>query len=384
MPIPELPIHPPDGVTRMEKGGWLFWSAAGLALALHGLLIFGRAGLWGGGDLVPHLRLVEEIAEHPGLHNTYAPAYHLLGALFAPLVGLDVYPRIFALAAAVLLIAGFRSFQRAAGLPDLCSALFVLTPYVLALSWCTPRVEAAGYGLLLLGLSFLLRERRIALALALGASFYVHTASALLFGICAGVLALARRDVRSLAALAAGTLLALPLVSAHLAAGCSLAEALLFARGGYTRALHEAVVPENWRWLVPLANPVALLAALAGAPAVWRRHRALALLCAVMCVLYLNNVWLAPFERRTLLTLLRGLSLLAIPIAISAGVLAATRPRAGLALAAITALWAVFAAIRVVPEACFVRPIALAEVGNVEVARCRFVWRAPRGAGIRP
>ena len=367
-----------------EAGTRLFRLAAGLALALHAYLIFGRSGLWGGGDLVPHLRLIQSIQQQPGLHNTYAPFYHGLGALLAPLLGLDLYPKLFALAAAVLLIAGFRSFQRAAALPDTCAALFALTPYLLSLSWCTPRVEAAGYGLLLFGLGFLLRGRFVALALTLAASFAVHTASALLFGLAAGGLALARRDRRALVALALGTLLASPLIGWHLAAGCSFPEALLFAQGGYARSLRESVVPENWVWLVPLANPLALVAALAGAGATWRRDRSLALVCAALVVLYCNNVWLAPFDLRTLVTLLRGLSLLAIPIAIAAGLWTAARPRAQLALVLGSAAWAVFSTTSVVPHACFVRPIALDELAQVQVARCRFVWRAPRPAGPAP
>ncbi len=359
----------------------LLWGCVALALLLHALLGFGRRGLFGGGDLVPHLRLIQAVAASPGLYNPYAPAYHWLGAALAPLLGLELYPKVFGLGAALLLIAGFRSFQRAAGLPDACTALFALTPFLLAYSWCTPRVEAAGYALLLFGLGFLVRGRRVALALAFAACFTVHTAAALLFGLAASGLALARRDPRALLALAAGGVGALPLLAAHLAAGCTLPEALLFARGGYARSLGEELVPANWPWLVPLANPLALGAAALGARATWRSHRPVAWLALLLAALYGSNLWLAPLGIRTLVTLLRGLSVLAIPVAIAAGVWAAARPRRGVALLGLSAVYAAVSARAVVPQACFVRPIALEELDGVQIERCEFRWRAaPRTA----
>jgi hypothetical protein len=36
-------------------------------------------------------------------------------------------------------------------------------------------------------------------------------------------------------------------------------------------------------------------------------------------LLYFNNMWLAPFGQRTAVSLLRGLSILAIPVAVAAG-----------------------------------------------------------------
>jgi hypothetical protein len=351
--------------------------ALAAAVLLHLGLAFGRPELWGGGDLVPHLRLIELTRQDPGLHNTYAPAYHLLGAALSPVLGAALFTRVFAVAAAGLLMAGFRAFQRAAGLPDTCTALFVLTPYLLSFSWCTPRIEAAGYGLMLLGLAALLRGRGVPAALALAACFWVHTASALLFGLSGGVLCLARRDARGLAVLAAGTALAAPLVIAQVAAGCSFAEALLFARGGYARGLHERLIPPNWPWLLPLANPIAVPCAVLGAATLWRRQRALGILCAVLVVFYLNNLWLAPFGRRTLVTLLRGLSVLSIPVAVAAGLYAARAPRLRAAVVAGSLGWALFAAVRVVPEACFVRRVTVAETRDVRVDRCTFRWRQP-------
>jgi len=359
----------------------LVWGCVGLGVLLHALLIFGRDGLWGGADLIPHLRLIQTVATSPGLYNPYAPAYHWLGAALAPVLGLELYCKLFALGAALLLIAGFRSFQRAAGLPDACTAIFALTPFLLSLSWCVPRVEAAGYGLLLFGLGFLLRGRRVALAATLAACFAVHTAAALLFGLTAGILALARRDARALAALVVGGLGALPLVIAHLGAGCTFAQALLFAQGGYARSLDEGLLPANWPWFAPLANPVALLAAVLGARATWRRSRSLAWLAAALVALWATNFWLAPFGVRTLVTPLRGLSVLAIPVAMSAGVWCAARQWREVVLLGLSAAFAAISCPLVVPHACFVRRIALEELDGVHVERCEFLWRAaPREA----
>ena len=362
----------------------LMWGCVGLAVLLHALLIFGRDGLWGGADLIPHLRLIQTVITSPGLYNPYAPAYHWLGAALAPALGLELYSKLFALGSALLLIAGFRSFQRAAGLPDASTAIFALTPFLLSLSWCVPRVEAAGYGLLLFGLGFLLRGRRAALAVTLAACFAVHTAAALLFGLTAGILALARRDVRALAALAVGGLGALPLVIAHLGAGCTFAQALLFARGGYARSLAEELLPADWPWLVPLANPVALLAAVLGAGATWRRSRPLALFAAALVALWATNFWLAPFGIRTLVTPLRGLSVLAIPIAMSAGVWCAARQWREAVLLGLCAAFAAISCPLVVPHACFVRRIALEELDGVHVERCEFLWRAAPRAAAAP
>jgi hypothetical protein len=214
----------------------------------------------------------------------------------------------------------------------------------------------------------------------LGATFSVHTASALLFGLAGGALCLARRDLRGLAALAGGTLLATPLVAAQVAAGCSLGEALLFAPGGYARGLHESLVPRNWPWLLPLANPFAAGAALLGAVGLWRRQRPLGILCLALVLLYLNNVWLAPFGARTLVTLLRGLSLLAIPVAVAAGSWASRDAGTRAWLVGLSAAWALLASVWVVPNACFVREIHAAEIGAVEVQRCSFQWRHPARA----
>lgn len=346
-------------------------------MALHVYLVWSRDGVWGGADLVPHLHVIAALRDGVALHTTYAPGYHLFGALLTPWLGVEGYTKGFAIVAALALIAGFRSFQRAAQLPDAASALFACTPYLLALSACTPKVEAFGYGLLLFGLGFLWRRRYAAAALVLAACFYFHTASALLYGLAGGVLCLARRDSRGMMALACGSLGALPLVAAHVSAGCSLAESLMLARGGFSPAARTGVIPPNWAWLVPLANPVTLVAAVLGARMLWSRERALALLCGAFVFLYFNNVWLAPFEIRTLVTLLRGLTMLAIPIAVCAGVFAAHSQRGALAWVGAAALWAVVSVPMAVPKACFVRPITAEEIAGTSIDRCVFVWRGP-------
>lgn len=336
--------------------------------------MFGRPGLQGGADLLPHLGLIRRTAQQPGLHNVYAPALHLVGALLSPWLGLAAVVKLVSFGGAVAWIAGFRFFQRAAELPAASSALFALLPYGFALSYCTPKMEAWGYALAFVGLGLLLRGRRVAVACVVALCFAVHTAAALLLGVAGGVLALALRDARALAALAAGALLATPLLAAHLAAGCSLPEALLFSRFDYLRGVEQRGSP---RLLVLLlASPPALVAAAAGAGALWRRSRPLAALCAVLAVLYLNELWIAPFGTRTTLDLLRGLSVLAFPVAIAAGLALAPRPRAT-ALLLLCALWTLGSVRHVLPRSCFVRPIGLHEIDGLEVARCSFRWQGP-------
>src|SRR5262245_5865006 len=98
-----------------------FRASAAAALALHALVLARGDGLQGGADLQVHLRLMQLMAESPALRNTYAPAYHALGALLAPALGYPVYTKLIAFLSAAGLIAGFRFFQRAAGLPAAAS-----------------------------------------------------------------------------------------------------------------------------------------------------------------------------------------------------------------------------------------------------------------------
>ena len=362
------------------SGGALFRASAAGALALHAAILLWTDGLQGGGDMKPHLRLVQLMAEEPGLRSVYAPLYHVLGALGSPLTGLGAYPEWFAWLSAAGLIASFRYFQRSADLPDASAALFAWAPYGFALTWCLPKVEAAGYALALLGLGLLCRRRHLLLAATLAASFWVHTGAALFLGLCGGVLALARRDARALAALAVGSAGAVPLLASHLAAGCSLAQALLFSQGDYLRAAPRLENLVHWDRILVLANPIALVAAGLGARELWERHHPIAILCGVVWVLYLNELWLAPFGARTTLDLLRGLTVLAIPVAVAAGVGLDLRPGAAAAAVAASAALAVLSTLLVVPASCVSKPIDLAEVARYDVDRCTFRWRLGRRA----
>jgi len=369
----------------------LFRWSAGAALALHALLLLGD-GLQAGGDMKPHLRLIQLMGETPALRSVYAPVYHLLGALVVPVSGLAAYPEWFAWGSMAALIAAFRKLQRSAGLPDACSALFVWTPYHFALTTCLPKIEVAGYAAALLGLSFLIERRHRALALCLAGAFVVHTAAALFLGLTGGVLALARGDRRALWALGAGTLLALPLPLSHLAAGCSPAEALLFSQGDYLRAAPRLANWTHWNRILLLANPIALVAAAMGASRLWRDHRPVAVVCALVAALYLNEAWLAPFGARTTLDLLRGLTVLAIPVAAAGGLWIASRPGLATAVVTASALLAVAATLWVVPQACVSKPIDVAEISGFDVDRCQFRWRrrepdsgrSPEASQIRP
>jgi hypothetical protein len=320
------------------------------------------------------------MAEEPGLRSVYAPAYHALGALLGAGLELDGAVKLLALASAALLIAGFRSFQRAAGLPEAVAALFAWAPYSFALSWCLPKVEAAGYGLAFAGLGLLLRRRSRAAALALAATFLVHTAAALFFGLCGGVLALARRDREALLALAVGCLLASPLLAAHLAAGCTAAQALLFSPGDYLRRPEAWSSLAIWDRILVLAGPIAVVCAALGAARLWREQRAVAVAAGLVVLLYTSELWLAPLGLHTTLNLLRGLTIFAFPVAAAAGVYLAPRPRLAAAVTLACALWALGAAWLALPGSCHRVPIDLAEVGCLEVDRCTFRWRvtAPR------
>jgi len=353
-------------------------SAAG-ALALHAWLLFGTGPLQGGADLAPHLRLAQLMGEAPGLRNVYAPAFHVAIAGVSPWLGASVAVKLFTWLSAAALLFGFRSFQRAAGLPDVAAAIFAWAPYGFALSWCLPKVEAAGYGIAFAGLGLLLRGRYLAVACALGLTFLVHTAAALFFGLCGAVLALTQRDIRALAALAGGTLLASPLLVSHLAAGCSLPQALLFNQGDYLRRAAGWSSLAAWPRLVALAGPIAVACAVAGARELWSEHRTAAVLACVVLVLYTNELWLAPFGARTTLDLTRGLTLFAFPAAAAAGVfLAGGPPRRAVALVSACALWAVGASFVALPGSCHRVPVDFERVQTLVLDRCSFHWKAPR------
>lgn len=314
------------------------------------------------------------MADAPALRNVYAPAFHAAGALLAGPLGSGLAVRVLALASAAALLFGFRAWQRAAQLPEACASLFAWAPYGFALSWCLPKIEAAGYGLAFFALAWLWQGRHARLALALAATFWVHTGAALFLGLAAGIAALARNDRRALAALACGTLFSAPLWVAHVAAGCSWAQTFLLSAGDYLRSA------EGWSSLgqlpriAVLAGPVALGAALLSARELWQRERALAWVCAAIVLLWCNELWLAPFGTRTTLNLLRGLTLLAIPIAFAAGLFMAKRPRVAPWLLGAVALWALGSSWFALPGSCHRAPVDWERVGHTQVDRCTFRW----------
>lgn len=353
-----------------------FFACAAFALALQALLLFGSPGLRGGADLLPHLRLVQMMGTDPALQNVYPPAYHALGALLAPFLGLALFTKLFALLGSLLLIGGFRVFQKAAQLPDEAACLFALWPYLLALAWSIPKVETVGYALALLAFAMILRGRPLAVAIALAAAFLFHTAAALFLGLCGGVLSLVRRDLRGLGALGLGSLLASPLLAAHLLAGCSLPQSFLFSEADYLRS-QSLWSLQVWDVVLLLTNPLAVVAVALGVRRAWDRHREVTAVCALIMVLYLNELWLAPLGRGTTLNLLRGLTLLAIPVSAFGGIALARRPRWRAWILSLSALWLVSTAFTAVPRAFFSRPIALAELEDLQVERCSFRWRGP-------
>jgi hypothetical protein len=337
------------------------------------LLLF-AGPLSGGADLTPHLRLIQQMAEAPELRNVYAPAFHVLGALLGSWVGMALAVKLLALASAAALYCGFRQWQRAAQLPEICASLFVWSPYCFALSWCLPKIEAAGYGLAFVALAWLWQRHYARLGVALAAAFWVHTGAALFLGLAGGIAALARRDGRALGALALGTLLAVPLWASHFAAGCSWAQALLLSAGDYLRSTEGwssvAALPR----IAVLAGPIIIGCALLGARPLWQRERALACLCGAIVVLWCNELWLAPFGTRTTLNLLRGLTLLAVPIAFAGGLYLASRPRAAPWLLAASVLWALGSTALAVPDSCQRKPVDWERVGHTHVDRCTFRW----------
>jgi len=348
-------------------GDRLFRASAAAALALHAILLTRSDGLQGGADLQAHLRLMQLMIEAPALRNPYPPAYHVLGALLAPALGYAAYTKLVAFLGAAGLIAGFRCLQRAAGLPAAASAVFVWTPYAFALSWCLPKLETAGYALAFSGLALLLRRRHTGAALVLALAFCVHTAAALFLGLTGGALALWLRDRRAFGALAIGSLAGALLVAVHLRAGCSPAEALLFSQGDFLRTASRAGSLSRWPSLLALAGVPALAAAALGARELVRRHPIASVLAAVVTVLYLNELWLAPFGARTTLDLHRGLTVFAFPLAAAAGVALSARPRWLAAGIAACAIWAAVCTLWVVPGSCTVRAIDLDQVRELSV-----------------
>jgi len=351
--------------------GPFFWSAIG-ALTLHAVLLVGP--LAGGADLAPHLRLMQQMAEAPALRSVYAPTYHALGALLSSALSPAGAVKLLALGSAALLLLGFRRFQRAAELPEASAALFCWVPYGFALSWCLPKVEAAGYGLAFIGLAWIWEGRHWRVAIALAATFCVHTGAALFLGLTGGIAALALRDRRALVALALGCVLASPLFAAHWMAGCSPAEALLFSHGDYLRSATGWSSFPLFARIAALAGPPAVVCAMLGAHTLWKQHRPVAWLALVAALLWANELWLLPFGSRTTLNLLRGLTVLAFPVAAAAGVFLADRPRAARAVIVASAVWALGCAWLALPGSCYREPVDGEQQDRLVVDRCTFRW----------
>jgi hypothetical protein len=371
------PREPCDRAVDCDRiGRRRFYACAVFALTLQAVVLFSSPGLRGGFDLLIHLRLMQLMEAEPALRSVYPPAYHALGALLAQFLGFALFTKLFAMLGSVLLIAGFRVFQRAARLPDEAACLFALWPYLLALVWSIPKVEMVGYAFALLAFAMILRGKRLAVAIALAAAFLFHTAAALFLGLCGGVLCLVRRDVRGLGALGLGSLLASPLLAAHLVAGCSLLQSFLFSQADYLRS-QSLWSFRVWDVVLLLMNPLAVVAALAGVRQAWIRHREVSIVCAVVLVLYLNELWLAPLGTGTTLNLFRGLTLLAIPVSVFGGIALARRPRWVAWILLLSSLWLASTAFTAVPRAFFSRPIALLELEELQVERCTFRGRGP-------
>lgn len=375
-PIPVGPSDRGDDAASIA-GSRLFWFCALLAWSLHAVVLLRDAGLIAGGDLPPHLRLMEWNSQELALRNVYAPFYDSLGGLLAPVVGLLIYPKLFAFLSCIAYVLGFRVFQRAAGLPDVSAALLALSPYALSMSFCIPKVEFFGYSLAFVGLACVLRRRYAPLALLVATLFYVHTAVALVFGFVAGVLALSSRDLRAVAALAIGSLGAAPLIAAHMADGCSFAEALLFNRSGYWDSPGSGLVPENWQSIALLANPLLVVVAAIGARDLWRRSVPLACMSLAFLLIYSNQAWMAPFGVRSVVGFDRGLPLLAVAVSIAAGVYLVQDRWLQRVVVGVSAVWLIGATAFVLPGSCFVRPIGLAELEGLRVERCSFTWQSP-------
>jgi hypothetical protein len=205
-------------------------------------------------------------------------------------------------------------------------------------------------------------------------SFYVHSAGTLTFGAIAGTLAVVRRDATGLAALAAGTLGAAPLVASHLDAGCSVRQAFLMSYSGYLPSnSYDALA--DLKTAAPLCGPLLVGLAIVGGREVWHRYRDLVLPCAVLAVLYLQPVWMPLLTGTSGTGFYRGLSLLILPTAVGAGVFLEHRPRLRVAAVGSSVVWLLASASVFVPDSCYTRPIDVGAVDRIVVERCEYAWR---------
>jgi hypothetical protein len=72
--------------------------------------------------------------------------------------------------------------------------------------------------------------------------------------------------------------------------------------------------------------------------------------------------------------------MLALPVSVAAGVHLARRPRLVPWVLAAAALWCVGTTLTVAKQPLFWRPVAVEEIRDLRMARCRFGWSAPHAA----
>ena len=156
-----------------------------------------------------------------------------------------------------------------------------------------------------------------------------------------------------------------------------VSQCLLFNRSGYWDSPNTGLVPENWQSIALLASPVLIVVAGLGAGALWRHSIPLACMGAAFLLIYTNQAWMAPFGVRSVVGFDRGLPLLAVPVAMSAGLYLERGRWLRWIVVGLSALWLVTTAATVLPGSCFVRPIAESELEGMQVERCSFTWRSP-------
>jgi hypothetical protein len=75
--------------------------------------------------------------------------------------------------------------------------------------------------------------------------------------------------------------------------------------------------------------------------------------------------------------------MLALPACVAAGVHLASRPRLSPWLLAAAALWSVGTTFTIAKQPLHWRPVALEEIRDLRMARCRFGWSAPHASHRR-
>lgn len=343
----------------------------GIYAAVACATLFGQAALYGGEDLVPHLWLIDNVWN--GASNVYAPAYRWVGALAVPVLGFTLYVKLFALGSGVLSLIGLGRLASVVGSRKWSLWAYVLFPYSYCLVVCVPKVELAALGPMYWGLALAVERKPLRACTLLVLTFYIHTATAIAFGGALVVVSVRRWTGRQCAvamlAVASGIC---PLLAAHLCAGCSVRESLLFARGGYEYG-GGAILNDLVLSLALASPPLLVLAAISFG----RRlpgSSDLSLVLGYFFALYLGGlaVSLAGFEGP--FSPVRGLTLLLGPVSILAGSELASFSARRRLFTAIALVWLVVAATYFIPGSCWTRPVDPSERQGVRVERCRFIW----------